>query len=168
MMKNHRTWTYAERKQMNEERWQRGFTLVEIMVVVAVIAIIAAIAIPNLMTARVTANEGAIKRDIRTFGSAAEAYRSAQGVPQYPPNIISMINATPPYLDSSWTEGGVKHGFTVNYQSYNVGQTYTLKATPFGNEARNTYCLDNTSVIIGGAAGVVAGAAGCSGGTPIS
>jgi prepilin-type N-terminal cleavage/methylation domain-containing protein len=145
----------------------RGFTLVEIMIAIAILALLAAITIPNLMTARSSANEGAIKRDLRTFGTSAEAYRSAQPAPSYPVSIAAMVGTTPAYLDSSWAQGGVKHGYTVNYALYPAG-TFTLLAVPTANAGKNTYCLDNTGVIKGGTSGVAANASGCAGGTPIS
>ena len=45
---------------------QKGFTLVEIMIVVAIIGLLAAIAIPNLLRSRLSANEGAMKLDLRS------------------------------------------------------------------------------------------------------
>ena len=54
---------------------RRGFTLIELMIVIAIIAIIAAIAIPNLMDARRAANEGAAIAALRAIHSAQSVYR---------------------------------------------------------------------------------------------
>ena len=108
----------------------KGFTLVEIMIVVAIIALIAAIAIPNLLRARHNANETAAVGTVRTMISALESFRAAQTPPSYPDGLADLSAADPQYLDDVLgADPATKQGYEFNYTFTDEDQ-YELTATP--------------------------------------
>jgi len=112
-------------------RGAKGFTLVEIMIVVAIIALIAAIGIPNLLRARHNANEGAAVGNLHTLVSAMESWRANHNPTSYPTaaeGLAALGSATPPYIDGVLSTG-TRQGYVFTYV-FGTANTYTLSVAP--------------------------------------
>jgi prepilin-type N-terminal cleavage/methylation domain-containing protein len=103
----------------------KGFTLIELMIVVAIIAIIAAIAIPNLLRSRMQSNESAAIGNLRTIVGAQVAYHAANYA--YAADFAALGAGTPKYLEGTW-DGASKSGY--DYTLGGDGNNFQANADP--------------------------------------
>jgi len=121
-------------------RRQKGFTLIELLIVVAIIGIIAAIAIPNLLNAINRSRQKRTMADMRTVGTAAEAYAvdwsfypNTGNAPQPITTTWSTLIA-PIYVKKTPQQDGWRQGFVVQSESrfYSIGSSARDKVWEFG------------------------------------
>jgi type IV pilus assembly protein PilA len=156
---------------------QKGFSLIELLIVVAIILIIAAIAIPNLLRSRMAANEASAVGSIRTMNTAAITFNSTYG-DGFPPSLAVLggtgaASCQNTQLLDTTLAGGQKSGYNfalvpgtvaVVAAAVPAGCTagftdgYVVTATPqnVGTTGQRAFCSDASGVIRFNPTGAVA------------
>ncbi len=122
---------------------RRGFTLIEMMIVVAIIAILIAVAIPNMVGSRKAANEKSALGELRTIATALETYFIRED--EYPNDENSALNmlAQDNLLPSRYQEATKTYELKSQHYVINVEEmtedSYNITATP-KNERFGSKC----------------------------
>jgi prepilin-type N-terminal cleavage/methylation domain-containing protein len=138
-----------------------GFSLIELLIVVAIILIIAAIAIPNLLRARMAANESSAVAAIRTLNTAEVTYNSTYPTVGYAATLVALgPSAATPCASSSTNAclidavlaSGKKSGFSFANMTAAGGPpavTYYVSASPvtLNQTGTRTFCAYEDAVV---------------------
>lgn len=141
---------------------QKGFSLIELLIVVAIILIIAAIAIPNLIRSRISANQASAVQSLRVINTAEVTYSTNYQSVGFSPDLPSLAGATPctpssataciidELLGAATSAAASKSGYYFTYvQTPGSPATgYTINATPVSAQTGiNYYFTDQNGVI---------------------
>lgn len=144
-------------------RKQKGFSLIELLIVVAIILILAAIAIPNLMKSRISANEASAVASLRTINTAETSYIISYPNLGYADTLLKLstpVGSTPVSSNAAglldWVLGCAAqpcrksgYDFAIVNTAGTPVNTYGLTAVPgiYGQTGFRGFCSDQLSIV---------------------
>lgn len=132
-------------KVKNFYKNRRGFTLAEILIVVGIIALLSSLLIPNLLRARVNANDARAQSTLKAISTALENYAIYNNL--YPLDMNNLLADTPPYLNEDFFTG--THGGFTYASVLTAGIVYEVTAHPQGpNHGSASYTITTGAVLV--------------------
>jgi type IV pilus assembly protein PilA len=133
---------------MRQKKNQKGFSLIELLIVVAIIGIIAAIAIPNLIASRKAANESAAISSLRTVGSAQQMYRQMLGGNvNFAADLVALGPTGAKLIDDALGSSATPTKSGYAFTMAGAGATFTANADPSSNGGTRHFFTDESGVI---------------------
>lgn len=124
---------------------RQGFTLVEIMIVVAIISLLAAIAIPNLVRAKMTGNDAYALGSLKNLSTACENFALDTGA--YPTSLAALTGATPAYIEAGSVPTGTTRGYIFTYTWGDSGYTFNATAATCGTSGNRNFTITTGAVL---------------------
>jgi len=124
----------------------RGFTLIEIIIVVAIIAALAAIAIPGLLRARVSANDAVAQKTLKTMSDASEIYTIGHsGI--FATDMTDLTTASPPYINENYCDT-TQRGFMFSCTMSAAAYSFVATPSQVGTSGTTTYTIIEGGLLI--------------------
>ena len=124
---------------------QKGFTLLEIMMVIAIIALLALIATPHVQHMKMTTNDTLAIKTLRALSTASESF-AVNNANVYPTSEAALMSATPPYLSRSYC-GQAVFGFYFNCWFPPNGYYYQAMPVQPGVSGTTSYTIYTGGVL---------------------
>jgi prepilin-type N-terminal cleavage/methylation domain-containing protein len=128
---------------------KEGFSLAEILVVIAIFGLLAMIAVPNMLATRISTNESTAVSSLGSIFSAAQSYRMSAGN-LLPVSIADLQNATPTYGNFCPDVSDCRNnGYIFQISGTGLDTDFLVTAVPqaYGTQGKRKFCITTDGVI---------------------